>query len=100
MLCTEDGMPSFTISFILSFWMRKDLSLKSKMNLLRLRYQAARIRLIAWAITVAQAAPAAPMPRPFTSHRSRTTFTRHAMPTKTSGRTESPRPRWMEDTAL
>ena len=50
MLCTEEGMPSFTISCIFSFWMRKDLSLKSKMNLFRLRYQAASSRLIACAI--------------------------------------------------
>ena len=100
MLCTEDGIPRPTISFIFSVWMRKDRSLKSKMKRLRLKYRAARIRLTACAITVAQAAPAAPIPRPFTSHKSNTTFTRQAIPTKMRGRMESPKPRWMEEMAL
>ena len=55
----------------------------------------AKIKLHAWAMTVARAAPAASSPRRPTNTRSSTTLTRQAMKTKRKGERELPMPRKM-----
>ena len=87
------GVPSFKIFTAFSFLMIKEDGLKSKTKSLRIITTIQVIILTACEKTVAIAAPSAPIFKPATSTRSRTTLVMQAISTKYSGRLLSPMPR-------
>lgn len=90
--CSATGIPILKISFVLSLSYAISFFEKENGNFRFLMMMIDKITLIAWAITVASAAPFAPMLNTATKIKSSIIFAIQAIKTVSNGVLESPMP--------